>query len=195
MTGIATILGNTPTLRFKDYVTNDPNGELNQHCFQNPECTYQAVIQALWLCDPPQTKTAIASYYHIPYHAFNAHYNRHFDPNFIHRLILEQGFFDDEAQKLIRYYLDTDPDQQLQQCYLKNFPYFNAQTLAQRRFTWYEVMQSFEAIATDDSLNPQPLTAKQIEALAKKIEKFWTQTACPFVAQTVLRDLAYGSER
>jgi len=191
---IARIIGDTPTQRFCNYIANDPDGLLRAHSVPNaPDCTYQILIQRLYLQDPPTTKKAIAETYGIKYQALNAHYNRHIDPKFIQRLILENGFLQPCDQDKIQQYIHHDPDRLLQECSMNKLPQIHAQYVAQQRLSicCETAPHSFEqivdtAIATY-SLKPKALTPE-------KLEKFWVNSALPLVAQATLRVLAYDQE-
>ena len=189
-TGVAKVLGSTPTQRFIDYVNQDPDGLLTSKVVpQNPECTYQVLIQRLKLSDPPAKKKAIAKEFNIEYQALNAHYIRHVDPVFINRIILEQGFFQEAAYPILRQYIESDSRKRFQTCCMTKKPALNAQFLALRRLRCCHetAPQPFEAIAQDPAILPYRLTPKQIE-------KFWNTKAVPLVAQLAMRVLAYDLE-
>jgi hypothetical protein len=188
--GIANVLGSTPTQRFITYVNTDPDGILREKSVPNfPNCTYQVLIQRLCLQNPPTTKQAIASEFGIPYQTLNAHYNRHVVPAFINQLILEQGFFDEKAYPKLKQYIEQDPKEILKNCCRANRPQVNAQFLAQRRlrFCCDTAPHSFETLVNDVAIALYCLKRDQLE-------RFWTKTAFPLVAQVALRVLAYDLE-
>lgn len=191
MGSIARILGNTPTQRFIDYVKTDPNGMLQAKTMPgHPTCTYQVLIQRLYLQDPPTTKRAIATQFDIPYQALNAHYIRHVEPAFIERIILEEGFFDVAHYLTLKQYIEDDPQHQLRTCHLPNKPNANAQFLAMRRLRFcceadpvgFDILVQDEAIAAYRHLTPEQL------------ENFWARKGLPLVAQLAMRVLAYELE-
>lgn len=188
--GIVNLLGNTPTQKFIAYIKTDPEGNLRTKTVPNyPNCTYQILIQRLCLQDPPTTKQAIADEFGINYQTLNAHYTRHVDPAFIEQLILEQGFFDEKAYSKLKQYIEQDPQQTLQKCYMIRKPQVNAQFLAQRRLRIFgdTAPHPFETIVTDQAITSYRLTPQQLE-------NFWTKTGFPLVAQVALRVLAYDLE-
>jgi hypothetical protein len=151
------------------------------------------LIQQLYLQDPPTTKQAIAETYGIKYQALNAHYNRHINPKFIQRLILENGFLLPSDQDKLKQYIHHDPGQLLQQCSMNKLPPIHAQFVAQHRLSIcsetapYPFEQIVEKAIATHSLKPKALTPE-------KLEQFWVKTALPLIAQATLRVLAYDQE-
>jgi hypothetical protein len=182
--GLATVLGNTPTQQFITYVNTDPQGILQSNTIPNyPHCTYQVLIQRLYLNQ--KKKKAVATEFGINYNTLNAHYIRHVFPDFIDRLILEEGFINEAAYPKLRQYIEQDPQQMLQNCCMPKLSVVNAQFLALRRLRICSKATPlpFELIAQDEAIVAYRLPPAKI---AEKIEKFWNNHGFPLVAQSVL---------